>query len=66
MLTKSIDLLVVIPHNGKIDVPSVLLEPVTVDRSNLAATVAADGFHPLEDIYRYVPKSEWPEIGGKN
>lgn len=37
-------------NNGKIDVPSVLLEPVAVDYNNLLATVVKDGFHKLEDI----------------
>jgi len=41
-------------HNGKIDVPSVLLEPVAVDKSNIDATVIADGFHAKEDVYKNV------------
>src|SRR6266545_4995599 len=41
--------------NGKIDVPSILLPPVAVDRENLVSTVIADGYQKLEDIYRDVP-----------
>ena len=37
--------------NGKMDVPSVLLDPVVVDKDNLDQTVIADGFHKKEDIY---------------
>ncbi len=37
--------------NGKIKVPSVLLEPVAVDKSNIEATVIADGFHSHKDVY---------------
>ncbi len=39
-------------NNGKIDVPSILLEPITVDKSNLDATVIKDGFQTREEIYK--------------
>jgi D-xylose transport system substrate-binding protein len=39
-------------NNGKIDVPSILLEPIAVDKSNIDATVIADGFHTKEDVYK--------------
>jgi D-xylose transport system substrate-binding protein len=35
-------------NNGKIDVPSILLEPIAVDKNNLYETVIKDGFHKLE------------------
>ncbi|HUP48173.1 MAG TPA: substrate-binding domain-containing protein [Thermoanaerobaculia bacterium] len=38
-------------NNGKIDVPSILHEPIAVDRSNLDATIIADGYHTREEIY---------------
>ncbi|GFN30182.1 D-xylose ABC transporter substrate-binding protein [Paenibacillus xylaniclasticus] len=41
-------------NNGKIDVPSVLLEPVAVDKSNIDDTIIADGFHSKEDVYKNV------------
>ncbi|MOA14458.1 D-xylose-binding periplasmic protein precursor [compost metagenome] len=41
-------------NNGKIDVPSVLLDPKAVDQSNIDATVIADGFHSKEDVYKNV------------
>jgi D-xylose transport system substrate-binding protein len=43
-------------NNGKIDVPSILLEPIAVDKSNLDATVIKDGFHKKEDVYKNAPK----------
>jgi D-xylose transport system substrate-binding protein len=43
-------------NNGKKDVPSLLLEPVAVDKSNLDATVIADGFQKKEDVYRDAPQ----------
>jgi D-xylose transport system substrate-binding protein len=38
-------------NNGKIDVPSVLMDVIAVDKSNLLETVVADGFHSKEEIY---------------
>jgi D-xylose transport system substrate-binding protein len=38
-------------NNGFKDVPSFLLQPVAVDRSNLGSTVIADGFHTREQVY---------------
>jgi D-xylose transport system substrate-binding protein len=47
--------------NGKVDVPSILLEPIAVDKDNLASTVIADGYQKLEDVYRNVPREQWPK-----
>jgi D-xylose transport system substrate-binding protein len=38
-------------NNGKIDVPSVLIEPVSVDKSNLDSTVIADGYQAKDKVY---------------
>ncbi len=38
--------------NGFKDVPSILLDPVQVDRSNLDVTVIADGYHKKADVYK--------------
>ncbi|HEU4520744.1 MAG TPA: substrate-binding domain-containing protein [Thermoanaerobaculia bacterium] len=38
-------------NNGKIDVPSILHEPIAVDKENLDATIIADGYHKREEIY---------------
>ncbi len=46
--------------NGKTDVPSVLLDPVQIDAENLHEVVIGDGFHPVEDVYRNIPKDQWP------
>jgi len=46
--------------NGRKDVPSILLEPIQVDKDNLRSTVITDGFHKLEDVFRDVPKDQWP------
>lgn len=48
-------------NNGKMDVPSVLLDPISVNKDNLADTVIKDGFHKVEDVYKNVPKDQWPK-----
>lgn len=40
--------------NGKIQVPSVLLSPLGVDKSNIDQTIIRDGFHSYEDVYQNV------------
>lgn len=42
-------------NNGKIDVPFVALEPVSVEYNNIVETVVKDGFHKLEDICKTAP-----------
>ena len=56
-----------IPGNGKVnngfkDVPALLLEPIAVDKNNINSTVIKDGFVKLEDVYRNVPREQWPKI----
>ena len=41
-------------YNGRVDVPSVLLEVIVVTRENLQSTVVADGYLSYRDVYRYV------------
>jgi D-xylose transport system substrate-binding protein len=41
-------------NNGKIEVPSVLLAPIAVDKSNIDETIIADGFHSREDVYKNI------------
>ena len=48
-------------NNGKVDVPSVLLEPLVVDKKNIVETVIKDGYQKLEDIYRNVPPDQRPK-----
>ncbi len=48
-------------HNGKKDVPSVLLAPMVVDKDNMMATIIKDGFQKKEDVYKNVPKAQWPK-----
>jgi D-xylose transport system substrate-binding protein len=41
-------------NNGKKDVPSLLLKPIEVDKSNIDATVIKDGFHSKSNVYKNV------------
>jgi D-xylose transport system substrate-binding protein len=47
-------------NNGKINVPFLALEPISVDKSNMYKVVIKDGYHKLQEVYRNVPKSQWP------
>src|SRR2546426_10726293 len=48
-------------NNGKNDVPSILQEPIVLDKNNVMQTVIKDGYHKLEDVYKNVPKDQWPQ-----
>ncbi len=47
--------------NGRKQVPSILLEPVAVDRANLISTVVKDGYHTLAEICANVPADKCPK-----
>ena len=49
-------------NNGKIDVPSILLEPLSVDKSNIAETVIKDGYQKMDEVYRSVPADQRPKM----
>jgi D-xylose transport system substrate-binding protein len=53
-------------NNGKKDVPSILQEPVSVDKSNMMQTVVKDGYHTLDEVYKNVPKDQWPKATASN
>ncbi len=37
-------------HNGKVDVPSILLDPIVVDKDNLMEVIVGDGHHSREAL----------------
>ncbi|GAU79561.1 substrate-binding domain-containing protein [Fusibacter sp. 3D3] len=47
-------------YDGERAVPYIKLMPKLVTKDNLVNVVIKDGFHLLEDVYRNIPKSEWP------
>ncbi|HTY39861.1 MAG TPA: substrate-binding domain-containing protein [Candidatus Paceibacterota bacterium] len=38
-------------NNGKMDVPSYLLEPIPVTKANMMETIVKDGFHTAQEVY---------------
>ncbi|HEX8282784.1 MAG TPA: D-xylose ABC transporter substrate-binding protein [Pyrinomonadaceae bacterium] len=48
-------------NNGRVDVPSILLEPVVVDKGNIVETVVKDGYQKLEAVYDNVPPGQRPK-----
>ena len=47
--------------NGKLAVPSVLSEVITVTKENMLQTVVKDGYHSYDDVYRDVPEDARPK-----
>ncbi|MDP4087409.1 MAG: substrate-binding domain-containing protein, partial [Bacillota bacterium] len=43
-------------NNGKIEVPSVLLSPIAVNKFNINSTIIADGYHSRQDVYKTAKK----------
>jgi D-xylose transport system substrate-binding protein len=39
--------------NGRLDVPSLLLDPISVDKSNLESTIVADGIYTMAEIFNF-------------
>ncbi|WNC14797.1 D-xylose ABC transporter substrate-binding protein [Brevibacillus brevis] len=48
-------------NNGKVDVPTVLLDPIQVDKDNIMDTIIKDSFHKYEDVYKNVPEDQRPK-----
>jgi D-xylose transport system substrate-binding protein len=49
-------------NNGKKDVPSILQEPIVVDKANMMQTVIKDAYHKMDEVYKNVPKDQWPKV----
>ena len=43
------------------EVPSILLEPVAVDESNMMELIINSGFHKIDDVYRNIPIEDRPQ-----
>lgn len=44
-------------NNGRIDVPSILIEPIPIDKNNVDEVIK-DGFHKREDVYKNAPAEQ--------
>jgi D-xylose transport system substrate-binding protein len=47
-------------NNGRVDVPSILLQPIVVDKNNLVDTVVKDGYQKYDAVYESVPADQRP------
>jgi D-xylose transport system substrate-binding protein len=47
-------------NNNKREVPSYFLDPIAVTKDNMVGTVIADGFQKMEEVYKNLPKDQWP------
>ena len=48
-------------NNGLKDIPSILLEPIAVDRNNIVSTLVKDGYQTLAKICANVPPDKCPK-----
>lgn len=48
-------------NNGLIDVPYIMLDPVSVSQDEIVDTVIADDFHSYDDVYKNVPENKRPK-----
>lgn len=48
-------------NNGLIDVPYIMLDPVSVGQDEIVDTVIADDFHSYDDVYKNVPENKRPK-----
>jgi D-xylose transport system substrate-binding protein len=44
-----------------IEQDAILLDVVPITKDNLYEVIILGGFHALEDVYRNIPRSEWPD-----
>jgi D-xylose transport system substrate-binding protein len=49
-------------NNGTKDVDSFSVDVIAVDKDNMVDVIIKDGFHKLEDVYKNVPKDQWPQV----
>jgi len=49
-------------NNGFKDVDAFQVDVVAVDKDNMVKEIIKDGFHKLEDVYKNVPKDQWPSV----
>lgn len=50
----------IIANGKRKNIPFLALEPISVDKTNMSIVIK-DGFQKKEDVYRNIPKSEWPK-----
>ena len=48
-------------NNGTKDVDSFSVDVVAVDKSNMMSVIIKDGFQKKEEVYKNVPKDQWPK-----
>jgi D-xylose transport system substrate-binding protein len=48
-------------NNGTKDVDSFSVDVVAVNKDNMMEIIIGDGFHKMEDVYKNVPRDQWPK-----
>lgn len=45
-------------NNGRMDVPSLVIDPIPVTRANLEETLIADGFLKMDELVNYLKEEK--------
>jgi D-xylose transport system substrate-binding protein len=48
-------------NNDYKDVPAQMIEPIAVTQENIYDVIIKDGWFTVEEVYKNVPKDQWPE-----
>jgi len=48
-------------NNGVADIPTILLNVIAVDKDNMIDTIIAAGARTMEEVYKNIPKDQWPK-----
>lgn len=48
-------------NNGTKDVNTFSVDVIAVDKNNMVSVIIKDGFHTVDEVYKNLPKSQWPK-----
>ncbi len=48
-------------NNGTKDVDTFWVDVIAVDKTNMVKEIIKTGFHTMEEVYKNVPRSQWPK-----
>ncbi|MDD2534774.1 MAG: substrate-binding domain-containing protein [Eubacteriales bacterium] len=51
-----------VQNNGFKDVDSFQVDVVAVSKDNMVQEIIKDGFHTMEEVYKNIPKDQWPAV----
>ena len=49
-----------VENNGMVDVPIIEVPAIAITKDNMYEDIIKIGFHKIEDVYKNIPKDQWP------